>query len=98
MSVRKHIILPEDIYKKVVELNGGTTDDISKTISYLLEKGMDNLKTNENITYNNLMLEKVYSREGYTIDLIEELYKNLDMTNALNNFKKNRFKDDKYVK
>ena len=70
MSVRKHIILPEDIYKKVVELNGGTTDDISKTISYLLEKGMDNLKTNENITYNNLMLEKVYSREGYTIDLI----------------------------
>ena len=98
MSVRKHIILPEDIYKKVVELNGGTTDYISKTISYLLEKGMDNLKTNENITYNNLMLEKVYSREGYTIDLIEELYKNLDMTNALNNFKKNRFKDDKYVK
>ena len=98
MSVRKHIILPEDIYKKVVELNGGTTDDISKTISYLLEKGMDSLKINENITYNNLMLEKVYSREGYTIDLIEELYKNLDMTNALNNFKKNRFKDDKYVK
>lgn len=98
MSVRKHIILPEGIYKKVVELNGGTTDDISKTISYLLEKGMDNLKINENITYNNLMLEKVYSREGYTIDLIEELYKNLDMTNALNNFKKNRFKDDKYVK
>lgn len=98
MSVRKHIILPEDIYDKVVELNGGTTDDISKTISYLLEKGMDNLKTNENITYNNLMLEKVYSREGYAVDLIEELYKNLDMTNALNNFKKNRFKDDKYVK
>ena len=44
------------------------------------------------------MLEKIYAREGYTIDLIEQMWRELDMKDKLENFKKNRFKDSKYVK
>jgi len=98
MGIRKHIILPEDLLNELIELNGGTTDDFSKLVVRLIRNGIDNIKTNENITFNNSMLEKVYAREGYTIDLIENLYQNLDMAKALRDFKKDRYKDDKYVK
>ena len=61
-------------------------------------KRIDNLHLNENIAFNNSMLEKIYAREGYTIDLIEQMWRELDMKDKLDNFKKNRFKDSKYVK
>ena len=44
------------------------------------------------------MLEKIYARDGYCIDLIEQLYRELDMKAKLENFKKDRYKDNKYVK
>lgn len=98
MNLRKHIIIPEKLFNKVIELNGGNKKNYSKTIVYILEKGIDNLSLNENVSFNNTMLEKVYLRGGYTIDLIEQLFKELDMSKALDDFKKNRYKDSKYVK
>ena len=44
------------------------------------------------------MLEKIYARDGYSIDLIEQLFRELDMSDKLENFKKNRYRDSKYVK
>lgn len=97
-NVRKHIIIPEELDSKVWKINGPSKKQYSKTVSFLLERGIDNLALNENISFNNSMLEKIYARDGYCIDLIEQLYRELDMKPKLENFKKDRYKDNKYVK
>lgn len=97
-NIRKHIIISEELNDRILELNGPNIKNYSKTVSYLIEKGLDNLVLNENISFNNSMLEKIYARDGYSIDLIEQLFKELDMKDKLDNFKKNRYKDSKYVK
>ncbi len=89
-NVRKHIIIPEELDSKVWKINGPSKKQYSKTVSFLLERGIDNLALNENISFNNSMLEKIYARDGYCIDLIEQLYKELDMKAKLENFKKKR--------
>jgi len=91
-------IIPEELDSKVWKINGPSKKQYSKTVSFLLERGIDNLALNENISFNNSMLEKIYARDGYCIDLIEQLYKELDMKAKLENFKKDRYKDNKYVK
>lgn len=97
-NIRKHIIMSKDLDDKIWKINGPSKNTYSRTASYLIEKGIDNLHLNENIAFNNSMLEKIYAREGYTIDLIEQMWRELDMKDKLENFKKNRFKDSKYVK
>ena len=97
-NIRKHIIISEELDKKIWEINGPNKKTYSKTASYLIERGIDNLALNDNISFNNSILEKIYARDGYTIDLIEQLFKELDMKDKLENFKKNRYKDSKYVK
>ena len=97
-NVRKHIIMSDELDQKIWKINGPNKKAYSKTVSYLIEKGIDNLTINENISFNNSMLEKIYARDGYSIDLIEQLWRELDMKDKLENFKKNRYKDSKYVK
>ena len=90
--------MSKDLDEKIWKITGPSKNTHSRTASYLIEKGIDNLHLNENIAFNNSMLEKIYAREGYTIDLIEQMWRELDMKDKLDNFKKNRFKDSKYVK
>ncbi len=97
-NVRKHIIISDQLDNEIWKINGPNKKTYSRTVSYLIERGLDNLVLNENISFNNSMLEKIYSRDGYSIDLIEQLFRELDMSDKLENFKKNRFKDSKYVK
>lgn len=97
-NIRKHIIISEQLDNEIWKINGPNKKTYSRTVSYLIEKGLDNLVLNENISFNNSMLEKIYMRDGYSIDLIEQLFKELDMSDKLENFKKNRYKDSKYVK
>ena len=97
-NIRKHIIISEQLDNEIWKINGPNKKTYSRTVSYLIEKGLDNLLLNENISFNNSMLEKIYMRDGYSIDLIEQLFKELDMSDKLENFKKNRYKDSKYVK
>ena len=97
-NIRKHIIISEELDKEIWKINGPNKKTYSKTVSHLIERGIDNLALNENISFNNSILEKIYARDGYTIDLIEQLFKELDMKDKLENFKKNRYKDSKYVK
>ena len=97
-NVRKHIIMSDELDEKIWKINGPNKKTYSKTVSFLIEKGIDNLAINENITFNNSMLEKIYARDGYSIDLIEQLWKELNMKDKLDAFKKSRYKDSKYVK
>ena len=97
-NLRKHIIISDELDERIWKLNGPNKKNYSRTVSYLIEKGLDNLFLNEHISFYNSMLEKIYARDGYSIDLIEQLWKELDMKDKLENFKKNRFKDSKYVK
>ena len=97
-NVRKHIIMSDELDEKIWKINGPNKKAYSKTVSFLIEKGIDNLALNENITFNNSMLEKIYARDGYSIDLIEQLWKELNMKDKLDAFKKSRYKDSKYVK
>ena len=62
-NVRKHIIIPEELDSKVWKINGPSKKQYSKTVSFLLERGIDNLALNENISFNNSMLEKIYARD-----------------------------------
>ena len=78
-NVRKHIIIPEELDSKVWKINGPSKKQYSKTVSFLLERGIDNLALNENISFNNSMLEKIYARDGYSIDLIEQLFLKLSI-------------------
>ena len=97
-NVRKHIIISDQLDNEIWKINGPNKKTYSRTVSYLIEKGLDNLALNENISFNNSMLEKIYARDGYSIDLIEQLFRELDMSDKLENFKKNRYRDSKYVK
>ena len=90
--------MSKELDDKIWKINGPSKNTYSRTASYLIEKGIDNLHLNENISFNNSMLEKIYARDGYCIDLIEQLYRELDMKAKLENFKKDRYKDNKYVK
>ena len=97
-NIRKHIIISDQLDKEIWKINGPNKKTYSRTVSFLIEKGLDNLALNENISFNNSMLEKIYARDGYSIDLIEQLFRELDMADKLENFKKNRYRDSKYVK
>ena len=97
-NIRKHIIISDQLDKEIWKINGPNKKTYSRTVSFLIEKGLDNLALNENISFNNSMLEKIYARDGYSIDLIEQLFRELDMSDKLENFKKNRYRDSKYVK
>ena len=67
----------------------------------LLELGLYNIEMNKKLELNSELLSKLYSKSVYTIDLIEKLYSDLEITNnsnpkdnkVLQEFKINRYKD-----
>ena len=73
----------------------------SQGIRNLLELGLYNLELNKKNELNNALLSKIYSKSIYTIDLIEKLYSDLEISNnsnpkdnkVLQEFKINRYKD-----
>ena len=73
----------------------------SQGIRNLIELGLYNLETNRQIELNSSLLSKLYSKSIYTIDLIEKMYSDLEITNnsnpknnkVLQDFKSKRYKD-----
>ena len=68
----------------------------------LCELGLHNLEINKQIELNSLLLSKIYSKEIYIRDLIEQLYSDIGIesvsnpkkNNALQDFKKKHNKDN----
>ena len=71
-------------------------------IRNLCEMGLYNLEVNKQIEMNSNLLSKVYSKEIYIRDLLEQIYANLQTeenlnpndNKALQDFKKRKYKEE----
>ena len=96
-----HITLSEEIDSQVRDYCSSHNLKYSQAIRNLVELGLYNLELNKKNELNNALLSKIYSKSIYTIDLIEKLYSDLEISNnsnpkdnkVLQEFKINRYKD-----
>ena len=96
-----HISLSNEIDSKVRNYCKANGLKYSQGIRNLIELGLYNLEMNRQIELNSSLLSKLYSKSIYTIDLIEKLYSDLEITNnsnpkdnkVLQEFKNSRYRD-----
>ena len=96
-----HISLSSEVDSKVRNYCKANGLNYSQGIRNLIELGLYNLETNRQIELNSSLLSKLYSKSIYTVDLIEKLYSDLEITNnsnpkdnkVLQEFKNSRYRD-----
>ena len=96
-----HVQITKELNDRIKQyyLSNGLTK--SQGIRSLIELGLYNSELNKNNEFNNALLSKIYSKTIYTIDLVEKLYSDLEISNnsnpkdnkVLQEFKMNRYKD-----
>lgn len=93
-----HTIFPPELYNSVEKYRISRGQDYSSAVKELVEVGLNNLSYGETVELNNKMLDLIYSRLGYNIDLLEQFYADMDIdtqidpqkSNALNSFKQRK--------
>ena len=93
-----HAIFPPDIYESIEKYKVSRRTDLSTAVRELVEVGLNNLSYGETVELNNKMLDLIYVRLGYNIDLLEQFYADMDIdtqidprkSNALNSFKRKK--------
>ena len=96
-----HISLSSEVDSKVRNYCKANGLNYSQGIRNLIELGLYNLEMNRQIELNSSLLSKLYSKSIYTVDLIEKLYSDLEITNnsnpkdnkVLQDFKNSRYRD-----
>ena len=96
-----HITLSEEIDSQVRDYCSSHNLKYSQAIRNLVELGLNSFEANNQIVLNNTLLSKILSKSIYTIELIEKMYSDLEITNnsnpknnkVLQDFKSKRYKD-----
>jgi hypothetical protein len=96
-----HISMKNDLDVKVRKYCDENDLKYSQGVRRLIEIGLENIDVTKKIDSYNSMLEKIFSRQIYIRDLIEQLYTDLEIDTSLNpkdnkslqNFKNNKYKD-----
>lgn len=99
--IRTHISIPNELDAKVKEYCELNNLKYSKGVAELLILGLSNLDINKMLVSNNQLLNKIYSRQVYIRDLIEQFYSDMEIekltipnkNEALQSFRINRNKD-----
>lgn len=99
--VSPHISLTKELDDKIRTYCSDNDLKYSQGVRKLIEQGLNNIDTNKKLDLNNSLMEKIYSRQIYIRDLVEQLYTDLEIEQVLNpnhnkalqKFKSERYKD-----
>ena len=93
-----HAYLTKDITIKVNEYSKKTGLNFSQSARRLIEIGLNSTDENQILKENNVLLEKIFSRQIYIRDLIEQFYSDMEiekLSNPRNNKALQKFKTNK---
>ncbi len=99
--IRVHITIPEEMDERIRVYGKENNLILSHSIRELINKGLDNVSISKKIDQSNTMIDKMFSRQLYIRDLIEQFYTDMEIENHLNpknnkalqTFKSERYKD-----
>lgn len=102
----KHVKLSSELIYQVEEYMKKNDLNFSQAIRTILEVGLNNINLTKSLNLNNSLLDKIYSRQAYTVELIEQFYTDMEIEKVLNpnnnkalqKFKSSRNKDINYDK
>ena len=93
-----HIYLTDEIKNKVKEYSKNTGLNFSQSVRKLLEIGLNSSDTNILLKQNTVLLEKIFSRQLYIRDLMEQFYSDMEiekLSNPRSNKALQKFKTNK---
>lgn len=98
-TVDKHIKFPEDLYNEIDNYSRINGYDFSECVRKLIEIGLNKVTYGEIVESNNKILDRVYGRLSYCVDLMEQLYADMGIDDSVDTKKSNSlkaFKNKKY--
>ena len=93
-----HIYLTQDIKDRVKEYANNNGLNFSQSARKLIEIGFSTTEENQMLKQNTILLEKIFSRQLYLRDLIEQFYSDMEiekLSNPRNNKALQKFKTSK---
>ena len=93
-----HPYITKDITRKIEEYSKKTGLNFSQSARKLIEIGLSATEENQMLKRNNALLEKIFSRQLYLRDLIEQFYSDMEiekLSNPRNNKALQKFKTSK---
>ena len=93
-----HIYLTQDIKDRVKEYANNNGLNFCQSIRTLIEIGLNSSEENILLKQNSVLLEKIFSRQLYLRDLIEQFYYDMEiekLSNPRNNKALQKFKTNK---
>lgn len=99
--IRIHITIPEELDERIRLYCKENNLILSHCVRELVNKGLDNVSINKKFDQTNSMIDKMFSRQLYIRDLIEQFYTDMEIekhlnpknNKALQSFKSERYKD-----
>ncbi len=99
--ISPHISLTNELDKRIRDYCIANDLKYSQAVRKLIEQGLNNIDTNKKLDLNNSLMEKIYSRQIYIRDLLEQFYADMEIekvfnpnnNKALQKFKSERYKD-----
>lgn len=82
--IRKHITLKEELDERINKFCKDNSFIYSHAIRVLIENGLNNYDLMKKLDINNSLMEKIFSRQIYIRDLLEQLYTDMEIENHLN--------------
>ena len=82
--ISPHISLTNELDKRIRDYCSANDLKYSQAVRKLLEQGLNNIDTNKKLDLNNSLLEKIYSRQIYIRDLLEQFYTDMEIDKVLN--------------
>ena len=79
--IDKHIKFNPDLLGDIEKFCDSNGLKLSEGVRNLVEVGMNNITVTEIIETNNKLLDRVYGRLGYLVDLVEQFYADMDIDN-----------------
>ena len=83
-TVSPHISVTKELDKKVRDYCNANDLNYSQAVRKLIEQGLNHIDTNKKIDLNNSLMERIYSRQIYIRDLLEQFYADMEIEKSLN--------------
>lgn len=83
-TVRIHITIPMDLDQRIREYSEKNSLFISESVRKLIECGLDNIDVYKQFEIHNSLMNKLFSRQLYIRDLLEQFYTDMEIEKLLN--------------
>ena len=81
---RIHITVPIELEKEIRKYADKNNLFISQSIRKLIENGLDNIEMKKQLEIYNSLMNKIFSRQLYIRDLLEQFYTDMEIEKLLN--------------